>query len=531
MLSPGRYPCMGSDREVAGERRKTCIVAEGVVDIVVDGQGAILVGRDMAALFQIRDSRNVTIRNLTVDWHPLPHTSGRVVKILPEAHAFDMAPLIPTNPLPGRIVQGVLAYDPQRHRLADNAWEVYQTQGERDADPTQLTPDGHYRVFQSRAVRLPEVGWHVIVRHQVYGDNAFVFANCTNVRMEDVTVHASPGMAVLGWGSRDLVLRRLRVVPFDGGWMSATADAMHFNACRGTIIVEDSEFCGMGDDALNIHAMYGLVAARIDDRTLAVQRGRLHPYCDTRRVPWDPPAPGDILEYGGGDEPLISKGQLTVATAAQDTQQDRRIVTFQNVLPVGVGAGTVLANISASPSVRVRRCCVRGNRARGMLFQTRDVVVEDCLVEDVSGAGVQICADARDWWESVGSRNVTVHNCSFRRCNFGVTRRVAALDIFSDLAEDRQSAAGVHQRLRILGNTFESNTGSAIHVGSADGVEIRQNRFVDGQTPAIKVINSRNVTIDSNTVVSGQGGIEIQGNSDRATINVSADASPDNLGL
>jgi len=31
----------------------------------------------------------------------------------------------------------------------------------------------------------------------------------------------------------------------------------------------------------------------------------------------------------------------------------------------------------------------------------------------------------------------------------------------------------MHQRLHILGNTFEDNGGAAIHVGSSDGVEIR----------------------------------------------------------
>jgi len=47
------------------------------------------------------------------------------------------------------------------------------------------------------------------------------------------------------------------------------------------------------------------------------------------------------------------------------------------------------------------------------------------------------------------------------------------LDTYSVLPKGRQSAAGMHQRLHILGNTFEDNGGAAIHVGSSDGVEIR----------------------------------------------------------
>ena len=517
-FAPGRYRCLGGALLPDGRTHKPSIDVAGLENVTLDGQGATLVGRDIAGLFSFHGSSNVTIRNLTVDWDPLPHTSGRVVGILPEAHAFDIEPLIPSNPPPGRIVQGVLAYNPERHRLADNGWDVYQTQGERDADPTQLTPEGRLRIFERRDAGLPEVGWYVVVRHQVYGHDAFVFTGCTNVVMEDVTIHAVPGMGVIGMGCRDLTIRRIKVVPSDGGWMSATADAMHFNTCRGTVTVEDCEFAGMGDDAINIHAMYGLVTARLDDRTLAVGRARMHPYYDKERGIWDAPAVGDKLEYSGGDEPLIAQGELIVEEARQDEKQHRTIVKFKTALPAGVGENTVLSNLSTTPAVRIRRCFVHGNRARGMLLQSRDVLVEDCRFEDVSAAGLHICTDAQDWWESLGSRDVTVKDCVFRRCNFGAARRVAALDIFSDLPNGRQSAAGVHQRLHILNNTFEDNSGAAIHVGSSEDVEVRGNRFAGGTGPAVIVMNSRRVTVAGNTLLSGEGGVKIEGDSDRKSI-------------
>jgi len=515
-FAPGRYRCFGGEALPGGRTHRPSIDVEKLDNVTIDGQGATLVGRDIARLFVIRDSRNVTVKKLTVDWDPLPHTSGRVVKLLPAEHAFDIAPLIPKDPPAGRITQGILAYNPERRRLADNGWEVYQTQGERDADPTRHTPEGNLRVFQARGGRLPEIGWHVVVRHQVYGYDAFVFQGCTDVLVEDVTVNAVPGMAVIGWGSRDLTIRRIKVVPATGGWMSATADAMHFGACRGQVTVEDSEFAGMGDDAINIHAMYGLATQRIDDRTLAVARARMNSYYDKARAIWDAPAPGDLLEYSGGDEPLLAKGQLTVAEARQDAKVQRTIVKFTEPLPAEVGENTVLSNLSTTPSIRIRRCHVHGNRARGMLLQSRDVLVEDCRFEDISGAGLHICTDAWEWWESLGTRDLIVRNCTFRRCNFGVARRAAALDIFSDLARGRQSAAGVHQRLHILDNTFEDNAGAAIHIGSADDVEVRGNRFTQTKKPAIIVMNSRNVTVTG----IGPDDVEIRGSSERGTIHI-----------
>jgi len=519
-FTPGRYRCFGGKLRPDGKTHQPSIEIHGLSNVTIEGKGATLVGREMAGLFYISESHDIAIRNLNVDWDPLPHTSGRVVRLIPEDHAFDIVPGIPEKPVAGRIVQGILAYNPVLHRLADNGWEMYQTQGECDATPTELTPEGYLRIFEARRSPLPDVGWHVVVRHQVYGYDAFTFVGCNNVQMDNVTVNAVPGMGVSGANCRDVTIRRLKVIPSDGGWMSATADAMHFNACRGQITVEDSELAGMGDDAINIHAMYGLVTARIDDYTLAVGRARMHPYYDKIRAIWDAPQKGDTLEYSGGAEPLLAQGQLHVADAHQDNAQQRTIIQFTETLPVDVGVSTVLSNLSTSPSVRIRRCKVHSNRARGLLLQSRDMIVEDCTFEDISGAGIQICTDAADWWESMGTRDVTVQRCNFRRCNFGVACRSAALDIFSDLPAGKQAAAGVHQRLHILNNTFEGNTGAAIHVGSTDTAEVRGNSFAVGDNPALLVVNSHNVTIAGNTLKSGKGGVDVRGSSDRATIHV-----------
>ena len=519
-FAPGRYRCRGGEAHENGRTHQPSFTLATLDNVTIDGNGATLVGGDIAILFIFRDSRNITVRNLTIDWDPLPHTSGRVEHLIPEEHAFDLSPLFPAQPPAGRIVQAILAYNPARRRLADRGSDVYQTQGERDDHPTQLTPEGYLRIYHRTDAPLPAIGSHVVVRHQVYGYNAFIFNDCRNVLLEDVTIHAVPGMGVTGSDCRDITLRRLKVVPADGGWMSATADATHFNGCRGQVMVEDSEFAGMGDDAINIHAMYGLATARIDAHTLAVGRGRMHSYYDTVRGIWAAPQAGDILEYSGGDEPLLAQGQMRVAEAWQDNAQQRTIIRFAEALPDEVGENTVLSNITTTPSVRIRRCHVHSNRARGMLLQSRDVLLEDCLFEDISGAGLQICTDAAEWWESLGSRDVTVQRCIFRRCNFGAARREAALDIFADLAVGRQAAPGVHQRLRLLDNAFDENDGAAIHIGSASDVEVHGNVFPLRNYPAIIVENSREVTIAGNVLSHSMGGVEIRGSSDRATIHV-----------
>ena len=525
VLAPGRYRCRGGALQKNGRTREPSVAMQNLKHLTIDGNGATLVGQDIAGLFHFTDCDGITIRNLIVDWDPLPHTAGKVVAHLPDQHAFDLTPIIPADSPSGRIVQAIIAYNPELHRMGN--WEIYQTQGERDAEPSVRLANGTMRVFQRRPGgaysfndKLPEVGSHVIVRHQVYGYDAFVFNGCENVRLEDITVHAVPGMAVIGLQSRDITIQRIKVIPAAGGWMSATADAMHFGGCRGLITVEDSEFAGMGDDAINIHGMYGVVTRRIDDHTVEAGRARMNPYYDTERTTWDEPRPGDIIEYGGGKEPLLPQGQLTVVAADQDAKARRVVIRFKEVLPESVGDGSVLTDVSSSPAVRIRNCYVHGNRARGILIQTRDVVIERCRFEDITSHGIQLCTDACDWWESLGVRDVTITGCVFRRNCFWWGG--AAVHISSDIPGG-QSAAGVHQRVRIVDNCFEDNAGgAAIHIGSAVDVELSGNNIVHPKLPVITINNSRQVRIkDAGDWDIGHG-IEISGSSDRSTISITA---------
>ena len=523
VLAPGRYQCRGGAVQKNGRTCEPSVAVENLKHLTIEGNGAILVGHDIAGLFQFTGCEGITIRNLTVDWDPLPHTAGKVMAHLPDQHAFDIVPMIPADPPSGRIVQAIIAYNPELHRMGH--WEIYQTQGERDAEPSVRLTNGQLRVFQRRPGgaysfndKLPEVGSFVIVRHQVYGYDAFVFHHSSDVRLEDITIHAVPGMAVIGWQCRDITIQRIRVIPAAGGWMSATADAMHFGGCRGLITVTDSEFAGMGDDAINIHGMYGLVTRRIDDHTVEAGRARMNPYYDTERATWDEPQPGDILEYGGGKEPLLPQGQLTVEAAHQDPKACRVVIRFKEALPQTVGDGSVLTNVSSNPAVRIRNCYVHGNRARGMLIQTRDVVIERCRFEDITSHGIQLCTDACDWWESLGVRDVTITGCEFRRNCFWWGG--AAIHISSDIPGG-QSAPGVHQRIRILDNLFEDNAGgSAIHIGSAQDVELSGNKITHPKPTVITIGNSRQIRIkDAGDWDIGHG-IEIGGSSDSATISI-----------
>ena len=380
-LAPGRYLLRAAPAKPDHPNYRLHLMAHGLRRVTIEGASAnagagadtgavTIVGSDPAPLLYFHDCHDLTLRNLTIDWETPSHSAGRVVAVNPADHSIDIEPKDKLSHQPGRIVQAILAYDPARKSLANSGWEVYQTQGERDDSPTVALPDGNIRIYQKKGTPLPKVGAHIIARHQVYNHNAFNIVSSSGVVLENVTVHDAPGMGVYASDATNLTLRKFRVEPRGDQWMSTTADAAHFKGCRGTVTVEDSTFAGMGDDAINIHGLYGRFTQRVDARTLAVNAARMHPYYDDPKKPrpWHLPQPGDVLEFGSLDQPLLAQGTVTVEKAQQDPQQNRTLITLREPIPAHLVENALLANVSASPAVRIRNCTVRSNRARGFLM-------------------------------------------------------------------------------------------------------------------------------------------------------------------
>jgi len=330
-------------------------------------------------------------------------------------------------------------------------------------------------------------------------------------------------MGVTGNRSSDITLRRVRIVPRPDSpnMMSVTADATHFNGCRGGLTLDGCEFEGMGDDAANVHGMFHKVAKRVDERTVltVVRNGWLVP-----------PAPGDRMEFTD-PATLLPYATDTVAAVAVDSRARNHRITFAGPLPDGLKAGHWLGNVAWAPRLRIRDCKVRGNRARGFLIQTRDAVIEGCHIAHNQSAGINVTTDVDHWTESIGTRKIVIRNNVFEDVNNCARWHPGAVSIFADLARGAGRApAGVHRDILIEGNTIRNTADAAVYVCSADGVVIRNNRIEAACTAprrpegrhAIYIHNSRNVEITGNTLKPGprQATPVGYGSVDRETVRV-----------
>ncbi len=507
----GSYDIFGSHKNERGNF-KPSIDVKDLNDFTIDGRGAELTGHDLSTMFNFSNCNNITITNLTTDWNPLPYTQGRVVKV--DTAFVDIEVVAPFVAQAGRPTEAILGYDMENHRMARRFTDHYQKGYDKRSE---VIRPGAMRIFIGRhdrfAGKLPSVGDYLIARHQVYNYQSFQFSECSDVHVENVYIYCNPGMGLVAEDCRDIIINHLKVMirPGSGRWMSCTADATNFEGCRGTITMENCLFEGQGDDATNVRSgEYLLVDERLNDSKLKIKHG----YRYTSGIP-KLPRTGDILELSSGSNPLIPYATSMVRSVEVDEKENALIVEFSNKLPENTGRGDIVGNSSSCPVLRIRNCTAVRNRARGFIVKTRDVIIEDCTMQDICASAVGLEADVNAWWEAIGSRNVIIRNNRFIRCKFEPEYLNGVIESHT---MSQTAPPGVHMNITIENNIFLGSDGNIIKLGSADGVKILNNIMDGSKDVAIFLYNTNNVIITGNKLTNSPSGLKIGNGCEPSTI-------------
>ncbi|HEX72231.1 MAG TPA: hypothetical protein ENN65_02840, partial [Candidatus Hydrogenedentes bacterium] len=349
--------------------------------IVIDGQGSKLIFHGITGCFGFGNCSELTVQHLTIDWERPPFSVGVIIAVDDEHFDVEVFPEYPVQG--GEPVQALMDYEPDTRLPCRHGADVYCLE---EPMKTELIAPQVLRVRPPFKIRPLTVGKWAVLRHQVYAYNAFMAHRCRNVTFHDIAVHTCPGMVFVGLNSENITLDRCTVQPTPGTRrpISATADGSHFGGCTGDIIIRNCLFDGQGDDAINLKSGLFLNIEEIVDERTVLARHNLNMA--------SMPDPGDIMELTP-QETLIAYGTVKVASAAMEPDGHTHRVVFEDPMPDTVKCGHMLANASKLPRARITNSTFRRNRARGMLIQIRDAVVEDCTFEDITSAGVLIITE------------------------------------------------------------------------------------------------------------------------------------------
>ena len=462
----------------------------GFDGIEIDGRGASFVFHGRVVPFLVENSRNVTLKNLSIDFARTFHSEGKVLAVTPECVDLEISedfpyairrgiliftegksPLGPqTTVKSGEVVYpygNLLAFDPVRRETAYMATDCYGTQTglmAQEIGPHQV------RLSVPKASAKPG---NVLVFGAAHREiPGFIITDSAKTLLENISIYHCGGMGVVAQRSCDIDLEKVRVTPPPGGRrvVSITADATHFVNCTGKITMRNCLFQSQMDDATNIHGLYSRIEKIVAPDKMEVRL--VHP----QQFGVDFIRPGIRLEIVDG--PSLEYRGETVVRSVERINKEVTVVTTTAPLPAMVREGNAVANADANTAeVLIENCVIGNNRARGILLGSRGRVTVAGNTFHTPGAAILFEGDARYWFEQAGVREVTIRENTFDNCNFGVWGK-ACIEVGSGIEKSCQKTSRYNHNITVENNLFRVfDSGLILSLYSVDGLKFCNNRL------------------------------------------------------
>ena len=490
----------------------------GFDGIEVDGRGAVFVLHGFLMPFLVEHSRNVMIKNLTIDYSRTFHSEAKVLGVSKTGVDLEISDDYPfeirngvivftdgkKDDAPKTSVRGkevvypygmLLAFDPKRRETAYMAQDRFGL--ETGVAAQSIGPRKVHLSIGEVSATVDDVLVFGPSHRDIPG---FAISESEKVTLSSVTLHHAGGMGVIAQRSRDIDLENVRVTPQPGGRriVSATADATHFVNCTGKIQMCDCLFENQKDDATNIHGLYARIAGKPAPDKITVQL--VHP----EQAGIDFILPGMRLEIVVGAS-LEQRGEAVVRSVER-VNKEYTLVTTTAPLPPEVQTGDCVADADANTAdVVIRNCTIRNNRARGILLGSRGKILVEGNTFHTPGTAILFEGDGRFWFEQAGVRNVTIRGNTFDNCNFGVWGN-ACIGVGSGISPECRKTSRYNRNIRIENNLFRVfGPQTVLGIYSVDGLTFRNNRIEktdaypprSGPAPTpFDVVDSDNVHID-----------------------------------
>lgn len=512
-IEPGTYRLDGSS--VGHSQPHAHFTADGLEGVTIEGNGArfVLTDPTLGAL-GLFDCRDLTLRNLELDYDPPPFTQGTIAAVedcgrtvVVDLHegfpTFDSAPF--THPELGRERRWATVHDPETGDFLDERSGGVTTIG---FDDPERVGDRRYRIRNLDPARGIGSGRLFVAVARLPFKHAVLVANCAAPTFVNVALYASPAFAVLAIRSGAPTFRNVAVRPRPDSEraIGSNADGIHALGCAPGPTIEDCYAERLEDDAYVVATIMNEVEEVVDDRTV-----------DVTSLVGTAISPGDTLE--AIDEgfarrrslPAVERVESTSLRLPGDWGWPAR-VTFASSIADALSPGDHLLNRSrANQGFAVRNCRSREIRARHVRVTSRDGLVEG---NELDGCGFPAIMLAGGSFFSPQSppENVTVRNNAVLRAGLNgfTTPFLGAIDAWINLAGWRtgpRPAGRLISGLTIEGNAVRHAAFKGIQVNDADGVTIGNNVVehpnrvgVDGDDYGIGLENDRSVTLAGNQV-------------------------------
>lgn len=457
----------------------------GTENLTVDGQGSQFIFHGFINPFILDGAKNITFQNFSVDFARTFHSEALIIGDPEEGLDVEIREGFPFSVADGMLLftdgasQSGMKTTVDKDRIYGSKHLLEFSTEKRET--AYMAPDFFFeggkgfaaKSLGGRKVRLlsPKLTG-TVGNTMVFGPDtreypAFVVSDSENTVFQQVTLHHSGGMGILGQRSKNITVDHCRVTPSNGRMLSTSADATHFVNCTGKIQLTHNLFENQKDDATNIHGIYVQLTEKLagNEALISIKHHQQRGF--------------DFLKPGVDVEWVRGRSMVTYATntvaAAEWINNEKCRVTFANPLPEKVRAGDALAEIRDYPEILIAHNTIRNNRARGMLLNCRGKTVVENNYFHTPGTAILFEGDSCHWFEQGGVRDCVIRNNTFDNCLFGVWGD-AVIGVRAGIFEGKEISR-YNRNVLIEKNLFRMfDDVSLLNAYCVDGLVWRENR-------------------------------------------------------
>lgn len=446
-------------------RTDKAIMLDGLKNVLIDAEGAQFIFEN-PNYFHIVNCNCIEIRGLGITWNLDVSRLASLVKIRnasKESQSFELE-FTELNEVSSDIpIMAFTKYDPEtltpgtRQDFKENY--VYQFPG--SIKTVEKTGHNVLKVTHDGSLDNYTDGEVYLLRHHVYGGNAFNVYNTSNITFSGIKLYAVAGM---GWliENRSEHFQLLGCVigldpEHNDNRISTTADGVHIANTNGKFRISGCDFSFMGDDDVNVHDNIATVTDKLDEKTVEIYT--------------------NANNFAAGDTAIFSsKGFDRLGFSAEVTSVEGKKLTFDKELPDYIVKDCIVSNGSIdSGNYVISGNYFHENRARGLLLQSNNGLCENNRFYKIMANPIKVIMDISSglWLEGTGVNGLVIRNNSFVECN--VVEWSAQISISTNI-DGKSADSTLFYNITVENNSFDNFYGRLVDASNVSNLNICGNR-------------------------------------------------------
>ena len=433
-------------------RRPMHIMWRDLDGVTIDLQGSTLWFENVRTGIVLANNKNSTLKNVNLDWDPLPFTQGRIMHIDHKTQRMHVKidngydqPINEFTEFPNHW-RGMI-FNPKTRLLKEQVIGFAL-----DVKWKDRTPQG-YQIVKLNGfygVKLDksgiEVGDDIAMLRRM--GRAMRIENCENNVMENVTCFASPFVTYAqNYGRGTSTFRKVNILrrPHTNRLIGANADGINVANMQYGPTLEGCRLEFLGDDFVNVHSVYNRIVWQ--NAPTEVVSSLINGYAAKDA---NEGKPVEIMFFDRKTMKLLGTRKIikSVTNNSYPVSQDKCLFNLKDYFRSGIaaqykeGAKTARASILTldkpikitsdvvttipdfiSAGAVIKDCYFIGSLARGIRLQAPKTIIENNHIENTMGFGISMSGQPSYWGEGPYVHTTVARNNTLIGCGIGPANR------------------------------------------------------------------------------------------------------------